>query len=131
MDPAIIVGSRFRPPQLIIGVTDHSSVAVGLLNQLVKAVVIDVCGQSPAAYLGGKHVTKVIVSEVVGLVFSIIGSLDGGQVSLVISILQGSGICNDYNQKKCPGKLQGTTCENMNFGSPILATMTFDEPTGE
>lgn len=58
-------------------------------------------------------------------------SLDGRQVSLVISILQGSGICNDYNQKKCPGKLQGTTCENMNFGSPILATMTFDEPTGE
>ena len=30
-------------------------------------------------------------------------SLDGRQVSLVISILQGSGICNDYNQKKCPG----------------------------
>ena len=51
--------------------------------------------------------------------------------SLIISILHGSGICNDYNQKKCPGKIQGTTCENMNFGSPILATMTFDEPTGE
>lgn len=58
-------------------------------------------------------------------------SLDGRQLSLIISILHGSGICNDYNQKKCPGKIQGTTCENMNFGSPILATMTFDEPTGE
>lgn len=103
MDPAIIVGSRFRPPQLIIGVTDHSSVAVGLLNQLVKAVVIDVCGQSPAAHLGGEHVTKVIVSEVVSLTFPIVGSLDGGQVSLVISILHRSGICNGWNQKKCPG----------------------------
>ena len=103
MDPAIIVGSRFRPPQLIIGVTDHSSVAVGLLNQLVKAVVIDVCGQSPAAHLGGKHVTKAVVGEAVGLGFSIIGSLDRGWVSLVISIQQGSGICNGWNQKKCPG----------------------------
>ena len=27
-------------------------------------------------------------------------SLDGRQVSLIISILHGSGICNDYNQKK-------------------------------
>ena len=100
MDPAIIVGSRFRPP---IGVTDHSSVAVGLLNQLVKAVVIDVCGQSPAAHLGGKHVTKVIASEVIGLTFPIVGSLDGGQGSLVISILHRSGIYNAYNQEKCPG----------------------------
>ena len=88
----------------IIGVTDHSSVSVGLLNQLVNAVVIDVCDQSPAAHLGGKHVTKIIVSEVVGLTFPIVGSLDVRQVSLVISILHGSGICNDYNQKKCPGK---------------------------
>ena len=103
MDPAIIVGSRFRPPQLIIGVTDHSSVSAGLLNQLVNAVVIDVCGQSPAAHLGGEHVTKVIVSEVVSLTFPIVGSLDRGWVSLVISILQGSGICNGWNQKKCPG----------------------------
>ena len=103
MDPAIIVGSRFRPPQLIIREADHSSVAVGLLNQLVKAVVIDVCGQGPASHLGGEHIAKVIVSEVVGLTFPIIGSLDGGQVSLVISILHRSGICNDCNQEKCPG----------------------------
>ena len=103
MDPAIIVGSRFRPPQLIRGVTDHSSVSVGLLNQLVNAVVIDVCGQSPAAHLGGEHIAKAVVGEAVGLGFSIIGSLDGGQVSLVISILHRSGICNAYNQEKCPG----------------------------
>ena len=112
---AIIVGSRFRPPQFIIGVTDHSSVAVSLLNQLVKAVVIDVCGQSPAAHLGGKYVTKVIASEVVGLTFPIIGSLDGRQLSLIISILHGSGICNDYNQKKCPGKIQDTSCGGWNL----------------
>ena len=103
MDPAIIVGSRFRPPQLIIGVTDHSSVSAGLLNQLVKAVVIDVCGQSPAAHLGCKHIAKAVVGEAVGLGFSIVGSPDGGQVSLVISILHRSGICNGWNQKKCPG----------------------------
>lgn len=103
MDPAIIVGGCLGPPQLIIREADHIAIAVSLLNQLVKAVVIDVCGQSPAAHLGGKHVTKVIVSEAVGLGFSIVGSLDRGQVSLVISILHGSGICNDCNQEKCPG----------------------------
>lgn len=114
-DPAIIVGSRFRPPQLIIGVTDHSSVSAGLLNQLVNAVVIDVCGQSPAAYLGGEHIAKTVVGEAVGLTFPIVGSLDGGQLSLIISILHGSGICNDYNQKKCPGKIQDTSCGGWNL----------------
>ena len=69
----------------------------------IRIKPIDICDQSPAAHLGGKHIAKAVVSEVVGLGFSIIGSLDGGQVSLVISILHGSGICNDYNQKKCPG----------------------------
>ena len=103
MDPAIIVGSRFRPPQVVIGEADFCTVTVGLPDQWTKVVVIDVCDQSPAAHLGGKHVTKVIVSEVVGLTFPIVGSLDGGQVSLVISILHGSGICNDCNQEKCPG----------------------------
>lgn len=103
MDPAIIVGGCLGPPQLIIGVTDHSSVAVGLLNQLVNAVVIDVCGQSPAAHLGGEHIAKAVVSEAVGLGFSIVGSLDRGQVSLVISILHGSGICNDFNQSSRRG----------------------------
>ena len=103
MDPAIIVGSRFRPPPVVIGVADFCTVSVGLLNQLVNAVVIDVCGQSPAAHLGGEHIAKAVVSEAVGLGFSIIGSLDRGWVSLVISILQGSGICNGWNQKKCPG----------------------------
>ena len=77
-DPAIIVGGCLGPPQLIIGVTDHSSVAVGLLNQLVNAVVIDVCDQSPAAYLGGEHIAKAVVGEAVGLGFSIVGSLDRG-----------------------------------------------------
>lgn len=78
MDPAIIVGSRFRPPPVVIGEADFCTVSAGLLNQLVNAVVIDVCDQSPAAHLGGKHVTKVIVSEVVGLTFPIVGSLDRG-----------------------------------------------------
>lgn len=70
---------------------------------MVNAVVIDVCGQSPAAHLGCKHIAKAVVGEAIGLTFPIVGSLDRGQVSLVISILHGSGICNDYNQKKCPG----------------------------
>lgn len=70
----------------------------------IRIKPIDVCGQSPAAYLGGEHIAKTVVGEAVGLTFPIVGSLDGGQVSLVISILHGSGICNDYNQKKCPGK---------------------------
>ena len=103
MDPAIIVGSRFRPTQVIIDVADHISIAVGLPDLWAKVVGVNVCGQSPAAYLGGEHIAKVIVSEVVGLTFPIVGSLDGGQVSLVISILHRSGICNGWNQKKCPG----------------------------
>ena len=103
MDPAIIVGSRFRPPQLIIGVADHSSVAVGLPDQWAKVVGVNVCDQSPAAHLGGEHIAKAVVGEAVGLTFPIVGSLDGGQVSLVISILHRSGICNAYNQEKCPG----------------------------
>ena len=42
-------------------------------------------------------------------------SLDGRQLSLIISILHGSGICNDYNQKKCPGKIQDTSCGGWNL----------------
>lgn len=77
-DPAIIVGSRFRPPQVIIGVADHISIAVGLTDQWAKVVGVNVCGQSPAAYLGGEHIAKAVVGEAVGLGFSIIGSLDRG-----------------------------------------------------
>lgn len=77
-DPAIIVGSRFRPPQVIIGVADHISIAVGLTDQWAKVVGVNVCDQSPAAYLGGEHIAKAVVGEAVGLGFSIIGSLDRG-----------------------------------------------------
>ena len=63
---------------VVIGVADFCTVSAGLLNQLVNAVVIDVCDQSPAAYLGGEHIAKAVVGEAVGLGFSIIGSLDRG-----------------------------------------------------
>lgn len=65
-------------PHAVIGEADFCTVSVGLLNQLVNAVVIDVCGQGPAAYLGGEHIAKAVVGEAVGLGFSIIGSLDRG-----------------------------------------------------
>ena len=99
---------------VVIGINSNLTIGGGIGGDIPHAVIGIAIPLSAAGH--GRHLQC---------------SLDGRQVSLVISILQGSGICNDYNQKKCPGKLQGTTCENMNFGSPILATMTFDEPTGE
>ena len=114
-------------------------IGVGRISRRFQQLALVVVGVGNGALPGsgeGCDITHAVIGITIPLPAAGHGchlqcSLDGRQVSLVISILQGSGICNDYNQKKCPGKLQGTTCENMNFGSPILATMTFDEPTGE
>ena len=77
-DPAVIIGSRFRPPQVVIGEADFCTVTVGLPDQWTKVVGVNVCGQGPAAHLGGEHIAKAVVGEAVGLGFSIIGSLDRG-----------------------------------------------------
>ena len=114
-------------------------IGVGRISRRFQQLALVVVGVGNGALPGsgeGCDITHAVIGIAIPLSAAGHGrhlqySLDGRQLSLIISILHGSGICNDYNQKKCPGKLQGTTCENMNFGSPILATMTFDEPTGE
>ena len=103
MDPAIIVGGCLGPAQHIIREADHIAIAVSLLTQQAGVVEVGIGGKGPSSYRRRQHIAEVVIGKAVDLALEIIGPLDGGQVSLVISILHRSGICNGWNQKKCPG----------------------------
>ena len=108
-------------------------IGVGSISRRFQQLALVVVGVGNGALPGsgeGCDITHAVIGITIPLPAAGHGrhpcsSLDGGQVSLVISILYESGICNDYNQKSAPDIAPGHLVQGRDFCSvlPMLVKM--------
>ena len=108
-------------------------IGVGRISRRFQQLTLVVVGVGNGALPGsgeGCDITHAVIGITIPLPAAGHGrhpcsSLDGGQVSLVISILYESGICNDYNQKSAPDIAPGHLVQGRDFCSvlPMLVKM--------